>query len=230
MENLDENVREPGFVALVGGATGACGRAIIADLVNNPGCKKVFALTRSEIADPVSTFPTIDSYKISSKLVVHKLDWAKTNEAKDFVPPLPEKPSVGFCAMGSAPYTEESDFTMPVAFATAARKNGVDSMFLVSSMGAKTGSWFGYIDTLGRREDAFKALGFRRLGIYRPGMMDRHEKQRFPKEYFKYLMPSCYVIDTHDISKTMVESALRMKEGTFSFSHDEMKKIAAKFK
>jgi hypothetical protein len=228
MENLNETSTEEAFVAIVGGATGACGRYIVGDLANDPKCKKVIALTRSDISDPSVTFPSIQKENIASKLVVHKLDWTKTNETGDFSPFLQEKPTVGFCAMGAAPYTEESDFTMPVAFARASKKNGVKSMFLVSSVGAKTGSWFGYVDTLGRREDAFKQLGFRRLGIYRPGMMDRHEKQRFPKEYFKYLMPSCYVIDTKDISRAMIQSALRMKEGTFSFSHDEMKAIASK--
>jgi hypothetical protein len=229
MENLNEKPNEIPFVAIVAGATGACGRWIVGDLVNNPLCKKVIALTRSDIVEPASTFPSIDKEKIDSKLVIHKLDWKKTNESRDFVPVLTEKPTVGFCAMGSAPYTEESDFTMPLAFGSAAKKNGVDSMFLVSSTGANAGSWFGYIDTIGRRENAFKELGFGRLGIYRPGMMDRQEKQRFPKEYFKYLMPSCYVIDTKDISKSMILSAVRMKNGTFSFSHDEMKEMAKSY-
>ena len=226
MESLNEKPGNQPFVAIVGGATGACGRYIVGDLVNNPSCLRVIALTRSDIPDPASTFPSIDNEMMKSKLVVHKLDWKKTNEMGDFVPPLTEKPSVAFCAMGSAPYTEESDFTMPVAFANASKKNGADSMFLVSSTGAKAGSWFGYIDTIGRREEAFKAIGFGRLGIFRPGMMERHEKKRFPKEYLKYIMPSCYVIDTKDIAKSMIESALRMKEGTFSFSHSEMKEIA----
>jgi hypothetical protein len=226
MENLNEKPIDSPFIAIVAGATGACGCYIVGGLVNNPKCMKVIALTRSDITEPSATFPSIEKDKISSKLVVHKLDWKRTSESQDFVPALPEKPTVGFCAMGSAPYTEESDFTMPVAFGNAAKKNGVNSMFLVSSTGAKAGSWFGYIDTIGRREEAFKALGFPRLGIYRPGMMDRHEKQRFPKEYFKYLMPSCYVIDTKDISKAMIVSALRMKDGTFSFTHSEMKNMA----
>lgn len=227
MNNLHEDITIEPFVAVVGGATGACGRWIVGDLVNNSHCTKVIALTRSEITDPSSMFPSIDKDKIASKLNIHKLDWSKTNEAKEFVPPLSENPTVGFCAMGSAPYTEESDYTMPVAFATSAKKAGVNSMFLVSAVGVKAGSWFGYIDTLGRREDAFKSMGFSRLGIYRPGFIDRQEKIR-PKEYFKYLMPSSYVIDSRDISKVMIQSALKMKEGTFSFSHAEMKDIAKK--
>ena len=226
MNNLNENLSTEPFVAIVAGSTGACGRYIVGDLVNNPNCKQVIAITRSDVPDPSATFPSIDKDKISSKLHVHKLDWVKTNEKQEFVPPLPAQPTVGFCAMGSAPYTEESDFTMPVAFGTSAKNAGVSSMFLVSAVGAKAGSWFGYVDTLGRREDAFKSLGFTRLGIYRPGFMNRHEKQRFPKEYFRYITPSCYVIDTMDISKVMIESALRMKEGVFAFSHAEMKDIA----
>lgn len=227
MNNLHENITIEPFVAVVGGSTGACGRWVVGDLVNDPNCIRVIALTRSEISDPASIFPSIDKEKISTKLSLHKLDWAKSHEAGEFVPPLRDSPTIGFCAMGSAPYTEESDFTMPVAFATSAKKVGVNSMFLVSAAGVKAGSWFGYIDTLGRREDAFKSVGFSRLGIYRPGFIDRQEKIR-PKEYFKYIMPSAYVIDSRDISKAMIQSALRMKEGSFSFTHAEMKEIARK--
>jgi hypothetical protein len=203
---------------------------IVGDLVNRPECTKVVALTRSDIPDPAATFPSADKEKIASKLVVHKVDWKKMSESDSFSPALPVTPTVAFCGMGSAPYTEESDFTMPVAFAKACKKVGVKDMFLISSTGAKVGSWFGYCDTLGRREEAFKALSFDRLLVVRPGMMDRHEKQRFPKEYFKYLMPSCYVIDTRDISRVMVESAVRMKAGVHTMTHDDMKTIAADLK
>ena len=230
MDALNESPVNASFVAVVGGSTGATGRWIVGDLVNRPECSKVIALTRSEIPDPSATFPSADKDKIASKLIVHKVDWQKMNESGSFTPALPVTPTVGFCAMGSAPYTEESDFTMPVAFGKCCKALGVKDMFLVSSVGAKAGSWFGYIDTLGRREEAFKALSFDRLLIVRPGMMDRQEKKRFPKEYFKFLMPSSYVIDTRDIARVMTESAIRMKVGTHEFSHDDMKKIAATLK
>jgi uncharacterized protein YbjT (DUF2867 family) len=128
--------------------------------------------------------------------------------------------------MGSAPYTEESDFTVPVAFGKACKAAGVHSMFLVSAVNSKAGSIFGYVDTLGRREDAYKAMGFSRLGIYQPGFLGRQEKIRF-KEYFQYIVPSSWTIDTRDLARVMIESAARMKNGVFTFSHKEMKQIAS---
>ena len=221
----DSSTTQP-FIAIVAGATGATGRWIVGELVSNPQCTKVIALTRSDIADPSATFPSADKEQIGSKLAVHKLNFGELATKPDFGKQLPAIPTVGFCAMGSAPYTEESDFTAPVAFGRACKSAGVNSMFLVSASNAKAGSWLGYCDTIGRREEAFKGMGFGRLGIYRPGMMDRQEKRR-TKELFGYILPSFMKIDTRDIAKTMVASVGRMKEGTHEFSHAEMKRFAA---
>jgi len=226
MENLNATGNEGGFSAIVGGATGATGRWIVCDLINNPSCKSVVAVTRSDISSPTDTFPSADPVLLKTKLIVEKEDFAALIQSGQFSNPLSGSPKVGYCAMGSAPFSEESDFVAPVAFAKACKCAGVDSMFLVSAQGAKAGSWIKYNDTLGRREDAFKALGFRRLGMYRSGIMDRQEKAR-TKELIRHILPSFLVISTKDISRVMVESAIRMKEGTFVFSHSDMKKIAA---
>ena len=42
---------------------------------------------------------------------------------------------------------------------------------LVSSMGAKSSSWFLYPSTKGKAEDAIKSLGFEKTSIYRPGLL-----------------------------------------------------------
>jgi oxidoreductase len=226
MNQFNESSANEPFVAVVAGATGATGRWIVGDLVNDPNCSKVIALTRSDI-DPAVTFPSADKEQIQYKLIVHKMDWEALKEKKT-LPSLGATPTVGFCAMGSAPYTEESDYTLPVAFGEACKKGGVKSMFMLSAGGVKngTGSWFGYIDTLGRREAAYIGFSFERLGIYRPGMMDRQEKRR-SKEILGRIMPSCWVIDTRDISRTMVASVGRMKPGYQEFTHSDMKKFAA---
>ncbi len=194
--------------------------------MNNDACNKVIALTRSEIPVPLETFPSADPEKIQKKLEVKKIDF---NEMKSSLA-LPFKTdgscTVGFCAMGSAPYSEESDYTIPVAFAKSCKAAGIESMFLVSAAGAKAGSIMGIADTLGRREDAFKALNFQRLGIYRSYFIERQEKSRW-KEYIAKILPSAFVISSKDIARVMVESAVRMKRGTYSFSHGDMNCICA---
>ena len=225
MEHLEETIKETSFTAIVGGATGATGRWIVCDLVNSSSCKSVVAITRSDIACPTDTFPSADPELLKTKLTIQREDFPTLAVSGLFSRSIHGSPVVGFCAMGSAPFSEESDFVAPVAFAKACKAAGAESMFLVSAQGAKAGSWIKYNDTLGRREDAFKAMGFRRLGIYRSGIMDRQEKAR-TKEMLRHILPSFLVISTKEISRVMVESAIRMKEGTFIFSHSDMKKIA----
>ena len=194
------------FVAVVAGATGATGRWIVSELTSCDQCSKIVALVRS---------PEVD---LTPSPKLELLNWDQIDTLNCC--------TVGFCAMGSAPYTEESDFIRPVAFAKRCREIGVKDMFLVSASNAKTGSWFGYPDTLGRREDAFIQLGFTRLGIFRPGMMNRQEKRRTREQIFSMILPDFMKIDTRDIAKTMVAAAMRMKPGTHYFSHGEMKTFA----
>jgi uncharacterized protein YbjT (DUF2867 family) len=227
MENLDASPTCTNFTAIVAGATGATGRWIVCDLVNRDECSKVVALTRSEITNPAETFPSADKMKMEKKLEIRKIDFEQVKSTFELPFKVP-KDCVGFCAMGSAPYSEDSDFTTPVAFAKACRNAGVGSMFLVSAAGAKSGSFMGIADTLGRREDAFKLMGFDRLGIYRSYFIERQEKMRW-KEYISKILPSTFVISSKDISRVMVESAVRMKRGTYSFSHSDMNSICENF-
>jgi uncharacterized protein YbjT (DUF2867 family) len=214
------------FTAVVAGATGATGRWIVCELVNKPECEKVIALTRSDI-NPEEVFPSADKTKIPNKLVVEKVDWERIKQTNELPEAASSGVTVGFCAMGSAPCSEEADVVLPLAFGNACRKAGIDSMFLVSARGASAGSWLFIADALGRREDAFKAMNFPRLGIYRPMMMDRQEKRR-SKELLGLIMPSCWVIDTRDIAKVMVEHAVKLKGGLHEVSHAAMKKFVGK--
>ena len=223
MESGHATSSEAPFVAVVAGATGATGRWIVCELINRPECEKVFALTRSDI-NPNDMFPSADKEKMETKLVVKKIDWSSlktSNSIHDFEG---SKPTVGFCAMGSAPYTEESDYTLPVAFGNACKNAGVSSMFLVSAVGSKAGSFFGYVDTLGRREEAFKGMNFQRLGIYRPMGMLRQDRQRTKESFFSFITPSSMLIDTREIAKVMVDHAISMKAGVNELSHSDMKK------
>jgi uncharacterized protein YbjT (DUF2867 family) len=229
MENLEERTTDKTFTAVVAGATGATGRWIVCELVNNDACSKVVALTRSEIPKPTETFPDADPTKIEKKLEVKKIDFTELKSSEKLPFKVTDESTVGFCAMGSAPYSEDSDFTTPVAFAKACKFAGINSMFLVSAAGAKAGSFWGIADTLGRREDAFKDVGFERLGIYRSYFIERQEKMRW-KEYISKVLPSSLVISSKDIARVMVESAIRMKKGTYSFSHSDMNSICEKLK
>ncbi len=108
--------------------------------------------------------------------------------------------------MGAAPYTEESDYTMPVAFARAVRRQGVPSMSLVSSQMACASSLFGYLRTLGRREQAFQELGFTALHVYRPSALGRGERsqERWKERLLMWTMPRSWVTEVEDFGRLIV--------------------------
>ena len=136
------------YAVLIAGSTGACGKAFVMQHLQDPNCSRVIALTRRQIDDTREMFPKGDL----GKLTVKQVDFDALNAAEISEG---DHPTVAVCALGSAPYTEESDFVVPCKFATYCKSAGVKTMILVSAVGSTKGSLFGYVDTLGRREEFF---------------------------------------------------------------------------
>jgi len=181
------------YSVLIAGSTGACGRAFVCEHLQDPKCSRVIALTRRPIDDLNSMFPRGDH----SKLVVKQVDFNNLQSSE--VLPI-DLTTVAVCALGSAPYSEESDFTVPCHFAKFCKDSGVKTMTMVSSVGVKKGSIFGYLDTLGRREEFFTDIGFERCIILRPKFLLRHELAR-AKEMVAAILPASKKIDVSDVAK-----------------------------
>lgn len=192
-DSLNEDYR-----AVVAGSTGATGRWCVCEFLQDPNCKKVVALTRRSIADTRAVFPLGDLEKLEVKEVA---DFS-TLESLQIESLNGPSPIYAVCALGSAPFSEMSDFVIPGYFGDFCKKIRVKKMSLISSVSAQTGSIFGYLDTLGRREDKFINLGFENLLILRPGFLLRQELRRF-KERFEVFFPESKKIDTRDLAKVV---------------------------
>lgn len=68
------------------------------------------------------------------------------------------------------------------AFAWAAQRAGVRRFFTVSSVGANPESRFFYQRVKGEAEEALQVLRFATLGIFRPGPLRGHRRDRRPAE------------------------------------------------
>jgi uncharacterized protein YbjT (DUF2867 family) len=81
------------------------------------------------------------------------------------------------------------DHDAVVAFARAAKDAGARQFLMVSSVGAG-GSNF-YLKTKGRAEASVRALGFKRVDIFRPGLLlgDRGGPARLVEQLFAALSP-----------------------------------------
>lgn len=149
--------------ALVLGATGAIGRELVAQLLED------------HTYTQVQTFVRRSSGITHPRLVEHVVDLSNPEAWAECV-----RGHVAFCTIGTTLSDAGSkeaqwvvDYDYPVAFARMAKAGGVQSFVLVSSMGASVSSRFFYLRMKGQMEQAIRGCGFTRLVIARPPLLIR---------------------------------------------------------
>ncbi|MBR77054.1 MAG: semialdehyde dehydrogenase [Flavobacteriales bacterium] len=151
------------FHAIVIGATGAVGRFLVSQLLENSRIKSVTIFVRKNIISE------------NKKLIVHKIDFSNISEHSDKI-----VGDVLFSAMGTTLKDAGSrkkqylvDYTYQYNFAKIALKNGVKNYSLVSSVGANSKSLFFYPKIKGDLENDIANLSFERIQIFRPASLIR---------------------------------------------------------
>jgi uncharacterized protein YbjT (DUF2867 family) len=154
--------------ALLIGATGATGADLLDLLLQDDDFHRVDVFVRRDI----------DSSH--EKLNVHVIDFEKPEQWKHLV-----KGDVLFSCLGTtlkAAGSKEAqwkiDHDYQYEFAKAARENGVDNYVLVSSSGASPDSLLFYPRMKGQLEAAVRSLGFARLSIFNPPILERKNTDR----------------------------------------------------
>ena len=154
--------------ALLIGATGATGKDLLDLLLKDDDFHRVDIFVRRDV----------DSNH--EKLNVHVIDFDKPDHWKYLV-----KGDVLFSCLGTtlkAAGSKEAqwkiDYDYQYEFAKAARENGVDNYVLVSSSGASPDSFLFYPRMKGQLEDAVKGLGFSKLSIFNPPILERKNTDR----------------------------------------------------
>ncbi|MFC6268605.1 NAD(P)H-binding protein [Frigoriflavimonas asaccharolytica] len=155
--------------ALVLGATGATGKELVSQLLEDPQY------------DEVSIFVRSASDIKNEKLKTHIVDFDKPEEWQNLV-----NGDVAFSCMGttlknagSKEAQKKVDFTYQYDFAKAAKKNEVEDYVLVSSYGANADSKIFYSKMKGELENSVKALHFPKITIFQPSLLDRKDSKRF---------------------------------------------------
>lgn len=150
-------------VAVVAGATGLVGQALVRQLAADDAWREVRALTRRELPPDLSA-PTVVPIEVDYTRLEPPPSWA----AADHV----------FCALGTTMRqagSEEAfrrvDFDYPVALARAALARGARHFLLVTAVGASATSRVFYNRVKGEVEVAITALGFRSVTIARPSLL-----------------------------------------------------------
>ena len=151
------------FHAIVIGATGAVGRFLVSQLLENSRIKSVTIFVRKNINSE------------NKKLIVHKIDFSNIGKHSGKI-----VGDILFSAMGTTLKDAGSrkkqylvDYTYQYNFAKIALKNGVKNYSLVSSVGANSKSLFFYPKIKGTLENDIANLSFERIQIFRPASLVR---------------------------------------------------------
>lgn len=162
-----------GSTALVIGSTGLVGGHLIRELAADPRFDRIVSFARRR---PSFEHPKLDAQVVDFRAPVSWADRVRGD--------------VLFSALGTtrkqagsndAQY--EVDYTFQFNAAKAAAANGVRTLALVSSSGADPGSRIFYSRIKGELERDVCALGFPRVRILRPGILDGDREQRRPAEH-----------------------------------------------
>ncbi|MDO5290773.1 MAG: NAD(P)H-binding protein [Pseudomonadota bacterium] len=149
--------------ALIIGATGATGRALLDVVLHDAAFTQVSIFVRRPVALE------------HPKLAVHVIDFEQPHTWQDKV-----RGDALFSCLGTTLKDAGSqqaqwriDYDYQYQFAQAARANGVPQLLLVSSAYASTTSKGFYTRMKGQLEQAITALGFASLSIFRPPSLIR---------------------------------------------------------
>lgn len=154
--------------ALVIGATGATGKDLVNQLLNDPDYQEVDVFVRKPL--------NIENPKLKN----HVVDFEKPEEWQDLV-----KGNVAFSCLGTTLKSAGSkdaqrkvDYDYQYNFAKTAKENNVDDYILVSSYGADPNSKIFYSKMKGDLEKSVKDLHFNKITIFQPGMLERKDTER----------------------------------------------------
>lgn len=147
--------------ALVIGATGLIGKALVTELLQSPAYSKVAAVVRRPL--PFSD-PRLDQRIVD----LERMEAAADAFAADDI----------FCALGTTIKKAGSraafrrvDFDYPMTAARLAKEQGARQYLLVSSLGADPHSRVFYTQVKGELEEALQGVGLEGLHIFRPSLL-----------------------------------------------------------
>ncbi len=151
------------------GATGLTGRALTSQLLADPQVENVVVILRKPLA--------VEHPKLKQAIVDFEAEESLRSHLRG---------NVLFCCIGSTiakAGTKEQfykvDHDIPVRCATLAAENGIDTMVLISSIGADARAGNFYLRTKGQVEESLEKLSFRALHIFQPGvLMGRRQESR----------------------------------------------------
>jgi uncharacterized protein YbjT (DUF2867 family) len=205
------------FRILVIGDTGQVGSALVRALLATSPCTEVVLVNRRAIPSPADArlrhvVMDTGSENFASKAAELARSCSAHGE------PCYAASCIGI-GKGSAQWSEEDIRKLEIgvvgAFARGCLTAGVERFGLLSAVGSSTKSRIRYARIMGEKEEAVRSLGFKRLAIYRPGIIAGNAHTPKYLAVLGRLIPGSFgTVDQDDIGRAFVAEFLHGRDGT----------------
>ncbi len=216
-----------GFRVLVIGGSGQVGSALVRALLAANSCAEVVMVNRRTIPlapDARRRQVIMDTNAANFSDAIAEL--AKTCGAQG--DPLYAASCIGV-GKGSRQWSEEDIRRLEIglvgAFARGCLAAGIEQFALLSAAGSSAKSRIRYARIMGEKEDAVRRLGFKRLAIFRPGIIAGNAHTPALLASLGRLIPGSFgTIDQDDIGRAFVGEFLQGQDGTTILDNAAMKR------
>jgi uncharacterized protein YbjT (DUF2867 family) len=216
-----------GFRILIAGGTGQVGSAVVRAMLACDSCKEIVMVNRR--AAPLAAHTRLRQVVMDTGTASFAEDIAELARSTSAgVEPLYGASCVGI-GKGSQQWSEADIKQLEVgvvgAFARGCRAAGVERFALLSAVGSSAKSRIRYVRIMGEKEDAVRGLGFKRLAIFRPGIIAGNVHTPAAVAWFGRLIPGRFgTIDQDDIGRAFVSEFLQLQpDGTSFLENGAMK-------
>jgi uncharacterized protein YbjT (DUF2867 family) len=192
------------FRVLIIGGSGQVGASVVRALVALPSCVEVVMVNRK--ASPLAASDRLrqvilDTAAAGFQAEVTKLA-LRTISLGD---PVYGASCVGV-GKGSAKWSEGElkalELGVVGGFARGCHDGGIERFALLSAVGSSSKSRIRYVRIMGLKEETVAAIGFKRLAIFRPGIIGRNKHTPGYVEWLGRLIPGRFgTIDQDDIGR-----------------------------
>ena len=198
--------------AIVIGATGATGKYLVQELINDHNFNEVIVLVRRA------------SFSPQPKLKEVVVDFNQLENYKEYF-----SADIAFSVMGTTLKDAGSkeaqwkvDYEYQYEFAKLCAAQNVNTFVLLSAIGATPTSSIFYTRMKGELEVAIQQLNFEKLLIFRPASLKRPNSNRFSEKLMTAiaerlnsisLFKNYHVIHVKDLAKALIEGAKKYDKG-----------------
>lgn len=161
------------FRVVIIGGTGQVGAAVVRALVAEPSCAEVVMVNRK--SSPLTANPRLRQVIMDTAAAQFPEEVTKLARSMvELGDPVYGASCVGV-GSGSRKWSEAELKALEIGvvggFARGCHAGGVARFALLSAVGSTSKSWIRYVRVMGLKEEAIQSIGFKRLAIFRPGII-----------------------------------------------------------